>query len=274
MKQIICEEFTKGWLELLEHLNACEPVKPRGLLNYEEDCVSFRVTDSSKNILVHPVRKMNYRFMIAEWTWYMRGWNNLRELTRFNPHMAQFSDDGLTLAGAYGPRLAPQWPYLLKKLREDPDTRQAVASIWTPNPAPSKDIPCTLSLHFLCRWGKLNLIVTMRSSDIWLGLPYDMFSFSQMQNAIAGELELERGWIQFNLGSSHLYEENRVIAQDAILSPPEVSFTLKSPTLPGWIPPISDEPLPLPWIYYARIVNGSRTSAEALEILHDATKLG
>ena len=272
MKQIICEGFTVGWIELLEHLLDCEGVRPRGLLNREETCVSFRVNHSERNILVHPVRKLNYRFMVAEWTWYMRGWNDLRELARFNPNMTAFSDDGLTLTGAYGPGLAPQWPYLFAVLMNDPHTRQAVASIWKPCPLPSKDIPCTLSFQFLIRDNKLNLIVTMRSSDVWLGLPYDMFSFSQMQNAVAAKLKIPRGWIQFNLGSSHLYEENEAIARETILMNMGACYSMESPALPGWIPPISDLPLQKPWNYYAKIVNGARTSAEALEILEEANK--
>jgi thymidylate synthase len=270
MKQIISPHFTEGWMQLLEHLLNCEYVSPRGLTNREDNCVAFRVTDSSRNVMVHPVRKLNYRFMVAEWTWYMRGWNDLRELTRFNPNMAAFSDDGLTLAGAYGPRLAPQWPYVLAMLLKDRDSRQSVAAIFSPCPAPSKDIPCTLSLQFLIRENKLNLIVTMRSSDVWLGLPYDMFSFSQMQNALAGELKTERGWIQFNLGSSHLYKEHEELARECLsmLS----WYTMESPALPGWIPPISDLPLQRPWNYYAEIVNRARTSAEALEILNEANK--
>ena len=277
MKEIICVDFTSAWLDLLENLLDCEYVSPRGLRNREENCVAFRVVESSMNILVHPVRKLNYRFMIAEWIWYMRGWNSLQELTRFNPHMAKFSDDGQTLAGAYGPRLLPQWEYILSKLNKDGDTRQAVASIWTPSPAPSNDIPCTLSLQFLIREGRLNLIVTMRSSDIWLGLPYDMFSFSQMQNALAGELKVDRGWIQFNLGSSHLYQENEEIAKET-LRMAHGFYSIKSPALRGWIPPLGwnpYSPLPLqrPWSDYANILNSSRTSAEALEILNKASVL-
>jgi thymidylate synthase len=278
MKQIICDGFHAGWMELLEYLLRCNPVQPRGLLNREETCVSFRVNCSELNILVHPGRNLNYRFMVAEWIWYMRGWNDLRELVRFNPHMAKFSDDGLTLAGAYGPRLAPQWPYVLAVLLKDRGSRQSIATIFSPCPVPSKDIPCTLSLQFLIRENKLNLIVTMRSSDVWLGLPYDMFSFSQMQNALAGELKIERGWIQFNLGSSHLYQEHEQLALVALditqgrLADPPTYYTLESPALPGWIPPISDLLLQLPWNYYMKIVNEVRTSAETLEILNEASK--
>lgn len=275
MKQIICDSFASGWIELLDHLIGNGPfVQPRGLKNWEETCVSLRVNHSERNILVHPVRRLNYRFMVAEWIWYMRGRNDLAALTRFNPNMAKFSDDGRTLAGAYGPRLESQWPYIYSMLLRDPDTRQAIASIWTPNPEPSLDIPCTLSLQFLRREDKLNLIVTMRSSDIWLGLPYDMFSFSQMQNAIAGELQLARGWIQFNLGSSHLYEEHEMIARETVLADSGSYYSMDSPALHDWIPPMKQTPLSMPWLIYDTIINKARSSAEALEFLHDASKLG
>jgi len=274
MKQIICNDFATGWIELLQHLLDCEPVRPRGLLCWEENCVAFRLIHSEKNILVHPIRKLNYRFMVAEFLWYIRGKNTLEPLTRFNPNMKKFSDDGVTLAGAYGPRLMPQWSYVMSKLLEDIDTRQAVASIWTPSPKPSRDIPCTLSLQFLRREDKLNLIVTMRSSDIWLGLSYDMFSFSQIQNVMAGALGINRGWIQFNLGSSHLYEEHESIAREAAKF--KSYYSISSPKIDScyWLFPKSELPLSGPWAYYRKILDKAKTSAEALEELHHASKLG
>jgi thymidylate synthase len=51
----------------------------------------------------------------------------------------------------------------------------------------------------------------MRSSDIWLGLPYDMFNFSMITGYIGLILrqkmcrEVSMGWVTINVGSSHLY---------------------------------------------------------------------
>lgn len=240
---------------------------------------------SAHNILIHPVRNLNYRFMIAEWLWVALGRNRLADLTRYNSKMAAFSDDGLTLAGAYGPRLAPQLPYVHRALA-DPDSRQAVATIWTPSPTSSRDVPCTLALQFLLRNGQLNLIVTMRSSDAWLGVPYDFFTMSMLQNSIAGTLGVARGWIQFNLGSSHLYREDMEKALGLLLTNPLADEQLASPALDGPPPAIFNSLLEVQneyskiepwlkvdpvWLIYQRCLATS-TSKECLEVLREENR--
>lgn len=227
--------------------------------------MSLRIHNLRSNILVHPLRKLNFKFMVVEWIWVARGWDNLWELARVNPNIAEFSDNGKTLAGAYGPRLLPQWEYVLTELRNK-DSRRAVATIWTPSPVPSKDIPCTISLQWLLRGEKLNCIVTMRSSDVWLGLPYDMFVFSQLTSSLAGELSCETGWIQFNLGSSHLYEKHEAQAIE-VLAATHLGLTLMSPRLPGMLPGVVTTE---PWLSYSRAIE-AKTSGHALEVLNGIT---
>lgn len=107
--------------------------------------------------------------------------------------------------------------------------------LWSPNPAASKDIPCTVALQFIRRSDVLHLIVTMRSSDVWLGLPYDFYVFSQLLNCMAGELGCEQGWVQFQLGSSHLYERQFGQAEE-LLHRHEQGRAAISNQLPGFPP--------------------------------------
>ncbi len=241
--------------------------------------VTLHLGDSAQNVLVHPVRNLNYRFMVAEWLWVALGRNRLADLTRYNSRMVAFSDDGLTLAGAYGPRLKPQLPYLFRALA-DPDSRQAVATIWRPSPPASRDLPCTLALQFLLRDRRLNLIVTMRSSDAWLGIPYDFFTFSMLQNSIAGTLGVARGFIQFNLGSSHLYDEDADRARELLFCSPLADEQLASPALDGLpqetMASLFDETiacygLTKEWLFYQRCLL-AKTSKECLEVLREANR--
>lgn len=260
---------------------------PHGRPTLELLGVTLHLGASWQNILVHPVRNLNYRFMVAEWLWVALGQNRLADLTRYNSRMAAFSDDGLTLAGAYGPRLAPQLPYVHRALA-DPDSRQAVAIIWTPSPPASKDLPCTVALQFILRRGQLNLIVTMRSSDAWLGVPYDFFTFSMLQNSLAGTLGVERGFIQLNLGSSHLYKKDAERAAGLAHTQPCGDETLRSPALDGPPPPDFEEILETGtamidvqsqeeanrwklWAPYAHCLL-TKTSKECLEVLREASK--
>jgi hypothetical protein len=108
---------------------------------------------------------------------------------------------------AYGPRLAPAVPGLLAKLRDDPQTRQAVAFIGARADGPSDNLPCTLTMQFLQREGRLNLITSMRSWDISRGLPYDMMFQGGYLMALARCLGVEPGWCCCMAGSLHLYAD-------------------------------------------------------------------
>jgi len=173
-------------------------------------------------VVTCPARKLNYRFMAAEALWISAGRNDLGGLTDVNPNMARFSDDGRTLAGAYGPRIRPQVPYVVASLIKDRDTRQAALTIWTPNPEPSKDTPCTVAMVFSIRENRLYQHVFMRSSDAWLGIPYDVFSFTLLAYEVAcrynqhklliGGSPVGLGHMTITCTSSHLYSENREAA--------------------------------------------------------------
>jgi len=235
-------------------------VSPRGHLTKELINVNLVLLNLTENVIVNPTRDLNYRFMVAEWVWMMFGLDVVAPLARYNKEMLKFSDDGVTLAGAYGPRLLGQDQYVLRTLRADPDSRQAVVTIWDPSPPPSKDIPCTVALQFLLRLGELHCVATMRSSDAWLGLPYDLFCFSQITNLLAGLLGVGRGTLSLNLGSGHLYEENWSHAQRAVKDGTPTVRTVCSPPLdspPPWalrqllITGECEEVIEPPWTRYA-----------------------
>lgn len=127
-----------------------------------------------------PLRKLGYRFMAAEAAWVLGGDNRLETIKPYAKHMARFSDDGRTLSGAYGPPFVEQAAWVARALLNDPASRQAVATIWRPRPGPTSDTPCTVALQWLVRNGRLCCVATMRSSDAWTGIPYDVFTFSMM----------------------------------------------------------------------------------------------
>lgn len=281
----------EGWQVLLNRLLQAPVVKPRGLPCREIIGLQLRVKDMSRNIIADPQRKLNYRFLIAEWLWILSGLDKVDIVARYNSQIKQFSDDGQILNGAYGPRLLPQWPYVSRCLMEDEESRQAVMTIWTPSPGRSKDIPCTISLQFLLRAREdkkyLHTIVTMRSSDAWLGIPYDVFNFVQLTQILRSALShikrqpIKLGELVLNLGSSHLYEANWETARSIINAPtgkdlrsPELPVTLEKPAglLEVLLDPTQPEEayalatMPRPWRDYAQVLR-SKTSDEAFLIL-------
>lgn len=179
--------------------------------------------DMTRPIVTNPARKLGHRFLAAEAAWILSGRNDVgyfRELKM--PFIWQFSDDGAFYSGAYGPRVVDQLTYVCDMLADDPDTRQAVIEVWRPNPRPGRDIPCTLSYQFLARDGLLHCIQSMRSSDVWLGYPYDAFNAAMLtmyvilllrERETRGRQGLELGSHTLVVGSQHIYAEQWDLAR-------------------------------------------------------------
>jgi hypothetical protein len=132
-------------------------------------------------------------------------------ITHFNKNMAAYvNNETGQYDGAYPPRIHACLKECYERLKADPDTRQAVIPIFRTSDqkmATSKDYPCTLTLQFLIREGRLNLLVNMRSNDCLLGLPYDVSQFGILGKAMAGWLGIPTGWYAHHAGSMHSYDE-------------------------------------------------------------------
>ena len=202
------------YLQAIRDCISCgDEVSPRGNKTYE--ILGHSVTfDMNSPIITIPERDLDYNFMAAEAHWILSGESILNSYVRKN--LVKYSDNGISMAGAYGPPFVQQKGWIISKLAEDPDTRQAVCQIWHRMPVPSKDISCTVAMQWLIRSGKLHCQVFMRSQDVWLGLPYDLFSFTMMSAYIASALEtkVELGNLTIHAGSRHLYDRNLEAAGD------------------------------------------------------------
>lgn len=209
---------TRAWYQALDNtLYHGRKVAPRGQSTRELPQATYEL-DLRKCVVDCPPRALNYRFAAAEALWILSGSNRVDGVAPWNKKMADFSDDGVTLFGAYGPRIQSQLSYVVAKLQEDPDTRQAGLTIWREYPPKTKDTPCTVAMWFQLRDGKLNQHVFMRSNDLWLGFPYDVFSFSMVAHQVCCRLNRELcethqtatapGTLYLTAASSHLYEQN------------------------------------------------------------------
>ena len=190
------------WGLIIDALMDGRNIAPRGQTTRELLAV-HATFDMQAPVLVCPTRKLNLDFMCDEALWMLRGSNSVYDLPY--EFVEKFSDNGEIYNGAYGPHIVRQLPYVIRTLQNDPDSRQAVIQIWQERPEASKDIPCTLSMQFLLRGGTLHAVVNMRSSDAFLGLPYDVFNFSMVATYIAIELNACIGNLYWSAGSSHIY---------------------------------------------------------------------
>ena len=204
---------TEQWKKILQDLllNG-KPSSPRDLatlelINYHSEI------DMSRPTVAMIDRKLSKQFMCAEAYWILSGDFRVKTIAPYAPSIAKFSDDGDVFFGAYGPRIVEQDFYVEEKLATARDTRQAVLTIWRENPPQTKDVPCTVAVQFLIRDGKLHCIDTMRSSDVWLGWPYDVFNFTMLTLRTLIRLrewvKLQLGTLYLNAGSQHLYLKNK-----------------------------------------------------------------
>jgi thymidylate synthase len=220
-------DCTYAWVTTLRNIiEKGRPVAPRGKMTLE--ILNNVITvDMQRPVMTLPERKLSYRFMAAEAYWILSGDDTVAGIAPYNSRIVEFSDDGARFEGAYGPRVAAKLDYVVNALDRENTTRQAGMTIWRENPKASRDIPCTVAVWFSIRQGRLHAHVLMRSSDTWLGLPYDIFNFSMLGTLVCARLNelligrgespwLEPGELTYFLVSSHLYQEHWSAATNII----------------------------------------------------------
>ena len=217
------------WVNTLRHLiKDGQLAAPRSMACRE--LLGFQtIVDMNMPVMSIAARKLSYKFMAAEAAWILSGDNRVSTIRKNAPKIVDYSDDGITFHGAYGPKVVDQISYVAKTLAKDRDSRQAVINIWRERPEDTLDVPCTVSLQFMIRNNRLHCFDTMRSSDIWLGWPYDVFNMSMISRYIllylksidmsAVEDDIELGKLYLTAGSLHLYEKNVKKAFEIITEP-------------------------------------------------------
>ena len=165
-------------------------------------------------------RKVSLPAQIAETMWVLSGRNDVEWLSHYLPRAKDFSDDGTTWSGGYGPRLRAWGPdrvdqlwRVVELLREDTETRRAVINLYDPARDTEpwlKDVPCNNWLSFrVGNDGRLHLNVATRSNDIiwgWSGI--NTFEWSVLLAVVCALTGLAQGTIRYNITSFHLYERH------------------------------------------------------------------
>lgn len=228
-------------------LNQGSLVSPRGqdtreLLNY-----TLKITDPTDTLPTKIGRGLSLPMAAVEAAQLVAGVSAPELVLRINPTFDRFikmhtdpgramgdgDDPPVTTAhqhGAYGPRIAVGLEKIEASLLNDRDSRQALVNIWSADKDYIKDpdIPCTIALQFMIREDKLNLHVYMRSNDVWWGLTYDAFQFTQVQCALANALGIEVGEYYHTASSMHIYMRD-VEAIDGMIDSAKFSSTPNNP---------------------------------------------
>lgn len=212
------DEAFEHWYDLLSQQNDEADSRDGDVAGEIINAVTV-INDPTRCIMMNSIRKMPMRYAVGELLWYLSGSPELKEIQKYTSAWDRMSDDGETVNSNYGYCIQmkydfDQWEYVKKMLMTNPGSRQAVIHIKTADDTPSKDVNCTVCLQFFIRDNKLYMTTYMRSNDIWLGFPYDVFQFTAMQVLLSMQLGVELGTYTHVAGSLHLYKRNLVKAGD------------------------------------------------------------
>ncbi|WBB47318.1 thymidylate synthase [Verrucosispora sp. WMMA2044] len=190
-------------------------VCPRDLTTTEVIGAHLCLTNPRRRLVdVPPVRVINPAFAVAEALWILSG-SDAPWIFDYNDRLRIYADDGV-LRGAYGPRLRrwdgqiDQLDAVRQQLLRDRDSRRGVIQLYDPSRDHRgyRDVPCTLGYRFFIRDGRLIMHTSMRSQDLWLGFPYDIFTTTLIHELMAGWLGVELGEYHHHVDSLHLYADN------------------------------------------------------------------
>jgi thymidylate synthase len=158
-------------------------------------------------------RELNGRIATVEALQLIGGFSDAEMIRWASKNLAKLTlDENGVQHGAYGRRIGSQMWQVCRKLRADVETRQAHLTLWDPfldNVEGQIDYPCTSSITFSSHdTTYIDMTVVMRSNDIFLGLPYDLFQFAQLQMSLCRVMGMTPGKYHHVVNSMHLYERD------------------------------------------------------------------
>jgi len=203
--------FTEAYVDIIRDVYTSPEFtsSPRGMKVKEILGYQFKILNPRNRIPYVKGRDFSIHYMVAELLWYLSGNDSTNWIANYSTFWSKISDDGETANSAYGARIFKshdriaktvdenwtQWNYVVEELKKDPDSRRAVIHIRSPQDSilAQLDVPCTLSLQFFLRGDKVYMVTSMRSSDVILGLAYDVPAFTLFQELLALQLTKELG---------------------------------------------------------------------------------
>ena len=175
-------------------------------------------------------KKCHLRSIIYELLWFLKGETNIAYLKQNN---VRIWDDWATESGELGPVYGEQWRSwrgaggqtidqiidLLAQLRSNPFSRRLIVSAWNPAVLPDTSLspqenaalgkqalpPCHCLFQFYVLNGKLSCQLYQRSADVFLGVPFNIASYSLLTMMLAQVVGLKPGEFVHSFGDAHLY---------------------------------------------------------------------
>src|SRR5213595_1878378 len=165
-------------------------------------------------------KKLHIKSIIYELLWFLRGDTNVRYL---NDHGVTIWDEWADENGDLGRVYGAQWrdwrganglrvdqiDKVISEIKENPSSRRLIVSAW--NPAEIDEMalpPCHVLFQFYVNDGELSCQLYQRSADLFLGVPFNIASYSLLTMMIAQVCGLQVGDFVHTLGDAHLYSNH------------------------------------------------------------------
>lgn len=166
-------------------------------------------------------KKIFTKGIIHELLWLLDGDTNIKYLTDNGVHIwDEWADENGDLGPVYGAQwrswqgvgkdgemvVVDQIAKVVESIKKNPDSRRHIVSAW--NPAEVDDMalpPCHTMFQFYVADGKLSCQLYQRSGDMFLGIPFNIASYSLLTHMVAQQTGLEVGDFIHTIGDAHIY---------------------------------------------------------------------
>jgi thymidylate synthase len=162
-------------------------------------------------------KKLHLKSILYELLWFLRGETNVRWLQERG---VTIWDEWADENGELGPVYGYQWRHwrtpgggevdqiknLIQSLKTKPDSRRHIVSAWNPADVDRMALPpCHLLFQFYVAGGRLSCQMYQRSADLFLGVPFNIASYSALALMVAQVTGLRPAEFILTLGDAHLY---------------------------------------------------------------------
>ncbi len=176
--------------------------------------------DLARGFPLLTTKKLHLRSIIHELLWFLQGDTNTAYLKE---NGVGIWDEWADEAGNLGPVYGHQWrswgtpdggtidqvSQVIEQIRKTPDSRRLIVSAWNVGELESMALPpCHLLYQFYVAEGKLSCQLYQRSADVFLGVPFNIASYSLLLLMVAQVAGLEPGEFVHTFGDVHLYSNH------------------------------------------------------------------
>lgn len=173
--------------------------------------------DLSEGFPLITTKKLHLRSIIHELLWFLNGDTNIKYL---NDNGVTIWDEWADENGNLGPVYGYQWrswpgrngekidqiSKIISQIKKSPDSRRHIITAWNPADVDKMALPpCHAMFQFYVAENKLSCMLTQRSTDFFLGLPFNIASYALLTHMVAQQCDLGVGDFVWSGGDTHIY---------------------------------------------------------------------